>query len=77
MIYQELNQLSYLNLSITIDEKYVHNLYWMGLTVNAKTEAIKNYPMTIHYDKTCRLQIVKSDNSFYNSLITNLEKIID
>ena len=58
-----------------IDENIKHNLYWMGITVNAKEETIKDYPMTVHYDKTSRLQLIKSDNIFYENLFIKLEKM--
>ena len=47
----------------------------MGITVNAKEETIKDYPMTVHYDKTSRLQLIKSDNIFYENLFIKLEKM--
>ena len=52
----------------------IHNLLWMGMTVDAKEEMIHRYPKAVHIDLTSRVQIINKSNDFFYSLLLKLEQ---
>ena len=51
------------------NHKYDHNLEWMGITLKAKKETLKNYPSCVHIDNTSRVQTVSDKNFFLYKLL--------
>ena len=57
-----------------VNKKYEHNLMWMGLTVDAKQDTIKNYSSCVHVDGSSRLQVVKDKKLLLYKLLTETGK---
>ena len=55
------------------NHKYEHNLEWMGLTLKAKKETLKNYPSCVHIDNTSRIQTVTDKNLFLHKLLKKMK----
>lgn len=58
-----------------VNDKFEHNLEWMGLTVNSKKITLQEYPSCVHIDGTARVQTLKNNKLFIYKLLKNLEKI--
>jgi len=58
----------------SINKSVIKNLEWMGTLCDAKEELYDEYNSIIHFDGTCRTQIVKDENSLTYKVLKSLKK---
>ena len=58
----------------SINKSVVKNLEWMGTLCDAKEELYNEYNSIIHFDGTCRTQIVKDEKSLTYKVLKSLKK---